>query len=951
MLATGSLLSYYILTLFCLLLYVNLLLPYSLKNCTTPYHAISSADVSLDCTNRELVIIPDDIPKDAVSVQLGGNLIQRINQRDFCDMSKMKILNLEYNKIAHMDDGPFAHLVSLKALNMRKNKLTNLTSNLFQGLSNLSVLDLSQNNIQFIHESAFQGLISLKSVNLEENMVQQIVDIQSIIQLPQIHTLSLHYNLFTSFETKDLPQNFSSGLKELSVSGHNLKKFSITTPIFPYLEKLQLSMSFDDSTRWDIPDKTLLRNVTQLYLLKPLLSIQEIQKVLQSFNSLYHLRLDFLYMWIRDGLLSTACKIPTLRRLDLSEIDFDNYTLRLAPCSQLKELDLSICLISELPKGSMDSMKQLRSLNMSFNRLTKIPHDIRNLSSLEILIMNDNIISHLACEDFVNTTHLTELYLNGNRIAKFQRCVMENLINLKLLNLSGNLLLTFRATTKIGLQKLEVLDISQNFIKFLNNYDFRGLQSLKYLNVISYFMETVKYETFFGLKSLKSFFGSFPVYCANLRNMPHLEKIQVNFNYNGPFKTPYSKNYEDSMNIKSLKSLSVACKYDHQGVVYYLADGLLHNMKHLEFFKAENVYLNPPYLNTFQFNCKLRSLIFKKTDLSELHPEMFLPIPNLESLDLSESQLKSLDFLLQANLSALRYLKLTGNEINVINKTVFQSLPSLTFLDLDKNPFTCECSNAGFIQWVKDNKQTQVVNAHQYVCSFPVSKRGSLLLEFNFQSCLDDGSFLYFISSTCLVVLTLLTSFIYHFLRWHLTYTFHLLLAFFYDSMKGRERGPYRFDAFVSYNVYDEDWVYREMLPVLEGQQGWKLCLHHRDFQPGKPIIENITDAIYGSRKTICLISRHYLQSEWCSNEIQMASFRLFDEKKDVLILLFLEEIPPHHLSPYYRMRKLVKKRTYLSWPQAAQHPGVFWQNVQRALQTGDTLTETPDLLTGPTGR
>lgn len=39
----------------------------------------------------------------------------------------------------------------------------------------------------------------------------------------------------------------------------------------------------------------------------------------------------------------------------------------------------------------------------------------------------------------------------------------------------------------------------------------------------------------------------------------------------------------------------------------------------------------------------------------------------------------------------------------------------------------------------------------------------------------------------------------------------------------------------------------------------------------GKPIMENITDAIYNSRKTICVISRSYLQSEWCSREIQVA--------------------------------------------------------------------------------
>lgn len=39
----------------------------------------------------------------------------------------------------------------------------------------------------------------------------------------------------------------------------------------------------------------------------------------------------------------------------------------------------------------------------------------------------------------------------------------------------------------------------------------------------------------------------------------------------------------------------------------------------------------------------------------------------------------------------------------------------------------------------------------------------------------------------------------------------------------------------------------------------------------GKPILDNITDAIYQSRKTLCVISRRYLESEWCSREIQVA--------------------------------------------------------------------------------
>lgn len=78
-------------------------------------------------------------------------------------------------------------------------------------------------------------------------------------------------------------------------------------------------------------------------------------------------------------------------------------------------------------------------------------------------------------------------------------------------------------------------------------------------------------------------------------------------------------------------------------------------------------------------------------------------------------------------------------------------------------------------------------------------------------------------------------------------------------------------------------------------------------------------------------------------------SFRLFDEQKDVLILLFLEEIPAHQLSPYHRMRKLLKRQTYLSWAQAGRHhPRVFWQNVQRALESGDAQHDQVDPLMGP---
>ena len=153
--------------------------------------------------------------------------------------------------------------------------------------------------------------------------------------------------------------------------------------------------------------------------------------------------------------------------------------------------------------------------------------------------------------------------------------------------------------------------------------------------------------------------------------------------------------------------------------------------------------------------------------------------------------------------------------------------------------------------------------------------------------------FVHFLCSSSLVILMLLISF-YNFLRWRLVYAHYLFLAFLYDSKRQQRLHQYGFqyNASISYNFLDELWLLRELLPNLEADQEWRLCLHHRDCEPGKPINDNIVDSTYSSWKRICVITRSCLRSERCYREIQVASFWLFDEQNDALILVFLEDIP-----------------------------------------------------------
>uniref|UniRef100_A0A667YF51 Toll-like receptor 22 n=1 Tax=Myripristis murdjan TaxID=586833 RepID=A0A667YF51_9TELE len=905
---------------------------YSLKHCTIAASENASADVSVDCSNGKLVAVPDDIPRHVTTLALDNNKLTRINQTDFRYLSRLRVLTLTINDISQVDDGAFVHLVALRELSMAGNDLENITDNMFIGLSNLSVLQLTGNIIEFISPSAFDSLLSLRVVMLDSNSLYRMADILPILRLPNIEELYIQNNELTTFQSADLPFNTSSNLRALNIFLNPLKNFSVTADVFPRLQFIGVSGVTAD-WQWDVPDRSSLSRLTMLAVGGTQLSFAGYRSVLQSADSVQDLTLSDLKEWIDKGILDIACQIPALRTfvLGLTQVEYVDDKI-LASCSQLTSLDLSINGLTKLYRDSLSSMKQLRNLRLTSNHLSETPAAVRVLSKLEVLDLGFNDIGKLSCSDFFNLTHLEELYLNHNNIDKLSECIFQNLNNLKVLSLAGNFLITCGDAFKTGLQKLESLDLSGNYLKKIRNGDFRSLSSLKSLNLESNTtFADVDNGAFKGLDKLLTLSLSLKTRSYDvITGLQHLRNLSIRIDF--PLNTTPTVSL--GAPLPSLKRLRMSSLRRH---FFGVVQDLLVGLESLEHCAFENFHISLSDPDTFKQTPRLKTLRIVQTDLSDVSPELFWQIPNLEALDFSDSKLKSLDFLGQANLSRLTWLKVSESELTVINETVFRFLPALTYLDMIGNPFTCDCSNSGFSWWIQNNNQTQVANGHRYACAYPLSKKGSEFLNFDIRSCWLDASFLCYICTASLTVLTLLTSFIYHFLRWQLVYAYYLFLAFLYDSRKRRKGPPHHYDAFVSYNVHDEAWVYGEMLPALEGEQGWRLCLHHRDFTPGRPILENITEAIYSSRKTLCVISRHYLQSEWCSREIQMASFRLFDEQQDVLVLLFLEEIPAHQLSPYHRMRKLLRRRSYLSWPQGAAHSALFWHNVGRALRTDMT--------------
>ena len=106
----------------------------------------------------------------------------------------------------------------------------------------------------------------------------------------------------------------------------------------------------------------------------------------------------------------------------------------------------------------------------------------------------------------------------------------------------------------------------------------------------------------------------------------------------------------------------------------------------------------------------------------------------------------------------------------------------------------------------------------------------------------------------------------------------------------------YAYDAFVMYCHADSQWVHHHLRPQLEDNRPkLRLCIHQRDWLGGRDITDNIVESIEASRKSLLIVSNSFAAFSWCQFELTMAQTRLFEEDRDNLILVLLEEIAEVH--------------------------------------------------------
>ncbi len=136
------------------------------------------------------------------------------------------------------------------------------------------------------------------------------------------------------------------------------------------------------------------------------------------------------------------------------------------------------------------------------------------------------------------------------------------------------------------------------------------------------------------------------------------------------------------------------------------------------------------------------------------------------------------------------------------------------------------------------------------------------------------------------------------------------------------------------FSSYDEVWVMNELMENLEnGVPPIQLCLHMRDFQAGKSIASNIIDeGIMGSRKIIVVVSQHFIDSDWCRFEFELAQSRFMMERNANIIIIILEDVEERKTKKVFGLHKHLKKNTYLKWSRDPLSNMRFWIRLRKAI-------------------
>ncbi|KAK7877857.1 hypothetical protein WMY93_031497 [Mugilogobius chulae] len=442
--------------------------------------------------------------------------------------------------------------------------------------------------------------------------------------------------------------------------------------------------------------------------------------------------------------------------------------------------------------------------------------------------------------------------------------------------------------------------------------------------------------------------------CAALKNLRALQVLDVSHNrlredyiynwecnYNGTM--PNLRSYNLSNNeLTRLNDLSAATRYFGQLNTLDVSNNKLGSTaygsrciwnKNLTRFIAHHNDFVSAALHCLPTTVEYLDLSY--CNLDQLDTTFFEKTSYLKELLLSGNKIKYIPSGWKS--PSLQSLKLDGNSFGAITVNSFQKMSLLSSLKAGNNPYQCTCDLHAFFEETFLNHKVNLTDwPWNYHCYHPLPLLNKQISNYNPGRVTCDTKLLILIcaATTAAVIIVLMVICYIFDLPWYTKATYQIIRAKYRAHQEKEGVELFTYHAFISYSHWDADWVRDQLLPALEDiRNPYRLCIHERDFTPGKWIIDNIIENIENSRKIIFVLSRHFVNSEWCNYELYFAQQRAMGKSFSDVILVVKEPIDPGSLpNKYCKLRKMLRTKTYLEWPQQGNQQSFFWAQLRSVL-------------------
>lgn len=260
----------------------------------------------------------------------------------------------------------------------------------------------------------------------------------------------------------------------------------------------------------------------------------------------------------------------------------------------------------------------------------------------------------------------------------------------------------------------------------------------------------------------------------------------------------------------------------------------LPNLEHLDFSFCKINYLHFSYVRCNQ----LQSLNLAGNNFQNVESLFITPGPNLKMLNFSHC--------------GINYLSDQARE-EIITSSLSRNHTSELVIDFSSNRIVYQCSidaSIRFIKWIRSNTRNLIWYNNQTYMS-----NGDSELVRNIDLAKLDSechpSYLAYILSPVFLLSLCIAGILIYIKRWKVCYYMVAKPKTWLCSCCSRKGGAhnngrsYVFDIFVSYSFVDRYWVHNVLVKELEDKYGFCLCIHIRNFIPGRK--QDLKSSIYMS--------------------------------------------------------------------------------------------------------